>query len=211
MKRILPLVTLLLFAPLSASVFAQSASTNRTLDVNRDGVIDRTEAASHPRLAAHFDHLDRNHDGRLTADERRTHAGKRGGKRSGLARFDADRDGRISRAEFDTALAGSTAKHPAGRESRKLLDFTAIDANRDGHIVRAELRAYRERMRPQREAERKAHFEEKFAAADLNRDGRLGRVEVDEKMPRLAPRFEWMDENRDGFLNRDELRPQSRR
>lgn len=211
MKPMLPLAGLLLLVPLTASVFAQPAATrgHGTFDANRDGVIDRAEAAAHSRLAERFDRLDRNRDGRLSADERpqrRMHAGKHG-RHGDLARLDTDRDGRISRTEFDTAQAARDAKRPAGHASRKPLDFAAIDANRDGHIVRAELRAYRERLRPQREAERKARFEAKFVEADVNRDGRLNRVEVDGKMPRLASRFAWMDENRDGFLSREELQP----
>ena len=50
-----------------------------------------------------------------------------------------------------------------------------------------------------------------FREADLNGDGKLSRVEVSETMPRLAERFAWLDENRDGFLSREELqagRPQ---
>jgi hypothetical protein len=42
-------------------------------------------------------------------------------------------------------------------------------------------------------------------------DGRLNRVEVDEKMPRMAARFAWIDENRDGFLSRAELQSSRRR
>ena len=40
------------------------------LDTNRDGFIDRAEAAKFPRLAERFDRLDRNKDGRLGPDER---------------------------------------------------------------------------------------------------------------------------------------------
>lgn len=213
MQRFLPIAGLLLLAPLS--LLAQDAVQRKAVvDANHDGVIERSEAAAQPRLAQAFERLDRNHDGRITADERRMrhgmHAGKRG--HGGLERLDADHDGRISRAEFDAGRARREARmqqRPA-RESqsqRRPLDFAAIDANRDGFIVRSELRAYHERMRPQREAERTARFDAKFREADLNRDGKLGRVEVQEKMPRLANRFAWMDENHDGFLSRAELQP----
>lgn len=213
MQRFLPIAGLLLLAPLS--LLAQDAVQRKAVvDANHDGVIERSEAAAQPRLAQAFERLDRNHDGRITADERRMrhgmHAGKRG--HGGLERLDADHDGRISRAEFDAGRARREARmqqRPA-RESqsqRRPLDFAAIDANRDGFIVRSELRAYHERMRPQREAERTARFDAKFREADLNRDGKLGRVEVQEKMPRLADRFAWMDENHDGFLSRAELQP----
>ena len=54
------------------------------IDANGDGVIDRAEAAKVPRLAARFDQLDTDKDGRLSASERpqRMH-GKRGGGRGG--------------------------------------------------------------------------------------------------------------------------------
>jgi Ca2+-binding EF-hand superfamily protein len=214
MQRFLPIAGLLLLAPLS--LLAQDAGQRRAaVDANHDSVIERSEAAASPRFAQAFERLDRNHDGRLTADERPMHrggmhAGKRG--HGGIERFDADHDGRISRAEFDAGRARRETRMqqrpaPAGQSQRKPLDFAAIDANRDGFIGRSELRAYHERMRPQREAEHKARFDAKFREADLNHDGKLGRVEVQEKMPRLADRFAWMDENRDGFLSRAELQP----
>lgn len=201
MRRLLPFAGLLL-APLA--LLAQQ----RVLDANHDGAIDRAEAAAHPRMAQAFDHLDRDHDGRITASERPQHKGKRGHR--GIERLDADHDGRISRAEFDAAHARRAAHPQPGRaDARKhaAMDFAAVDANRDGYLVRTELRAWHERLRPQREAERKARFETRFRDADLNRDGKLGRVEVQEKLPRLAERFAWMDDNRDGFLSREELRP----
>ena len=222
MRRVLPLAGLLLvpltLTAVSAVAFAQSADAPRahaSLDANRDGAIDRAEAAKAPRFAERFDKLDRNHDGRLTRDERDMHH-RRGSKRhhGGIARLDTDKDGRISRAEFavmETRMAEWRARHAerAGKSeakrSRAPMDFAAVDANRDGYLVRAELRAHHERLRPQREAERKARHEAKFAAADLNKDGKLGRVEVEQAMPRMSDRFSWVDDNRDGFLGRDEL------
>ncbi|HEY0660872.1 MAG TPA: EF-hand domain-containing protein [Lysobacter sp.] len=214
MKSILPLAGLLLLAPLASPLLAQSTTapaTKPALDANRDGVVDRAEAAKVPRLAERFDSLDRNKDGRLSADERpqRKGHGKRH-DRHGLERLDTDHDGRISRAEFDAGQAARAAmmeKHGKrdGKPQRPPLDFAAIDANRDGYVVRSELSAYHERMRPQREAERTARFNTRFAEADLNRDGKLNRIEVDEKMPKLSERFAWLDENRDGFLSREEL------
>ena len=226
MRRVRPLAGLLLvplsLAAVSAAAFAQSADAPRarvSLDANRDGAIDRAEAAKAPRFAERFDKLDRNDDGRLTRDERGG-MHHRGGKRhgGGLARLDTDKDGRISRTEFaamETRMAEWKARHAerAGKDDAKRghrvhrapMDFAAVDANGDGYLVRSELRAHHERLRPQREAERKARLEQKFAAADLNKDGKLGRVEVEQAMPRMAGRFNWMDDNRDGFIGRDEL------
>ena len=210
MKPTLPLAGLLL-ALLSAPVFAQAEGAGRTrLDANGDGAVDRTEASHRPHVAKNFDALDRNKDGRLTADERpRHHGGKHRGGHGGMERMDSDKDGRISRAEFDAgqaALADRFAAHgDRDRSDRKPPEFAAIDGNRDGYLVGSELRAYHERLRPQREAERAARFEARFTEADINRDGKLGRVEVEEKLPQVAQRFAWLDENRDGFLSRTEL------
>ena len=204
MNRIALLTFALAAAATSAVAVAQqpipSARTHHaSMDTNHDGVIDRAEAATNPRFATRFDQLDRNHDGRLSADER-PHWGGHGGHHGsgGIARMDANGDGRIAREE----IAGND-KHQEGLAAK----FAEIDGNHDGYLVRSELTAYHARMRPQREAEHARRFDEHFVTADLNRDGKLSRVEVSEKMPRLAQGFAWMDENHDGFLSREELRP----
>lgn len=208
------LVAAVLLSLSATAAFAQDTQQRERparmhLDANGDGVIDRAEAAKHPRLARHFDRLDRNGDGRLDAAERQQwkgkHRGPRHGMRGGPERLDTDGDGRLSREEV---AAAKTGRHGG---NRLLEHFDAIDANNDGYIVRSELRAWHERQRPQREAEMRQRFDERFAAADLNGDGKLSRVEVTEKMPHLVERFAWLDDNRDGFLSREELRPQRSR
>lgn len=111
------------------------------LDANHDGSIDRTEAAARPHLLQRFDQLDANHDGRIDASERPQHHGMGGEGGKGergerLARFDTDKDGRLSRAEVGDSRI---AKH-----------FDMIDANHDGFLTREELRAAMERHRAQR-------------------------------------------------------------
>ena len=117
----------------------------------------RAEAAKVPRLAARFDQLDTDKDGRLSASERpqRMH-GKRGGGRGGdrLQALDTDKDGRISRSEANAGNAGFAAR------------FTEMDANKDGYLDRSDREL---RMRKERAA-----F---FTGADANRDGGLSRDE----------------------------------
>lgn len=170
------------------------------LDTNKDGVIDRAEAAAHPRLAEKFEALDRNKNGRLEAAERPARHGKRG-HRGGMdhaVKLDTDGDGRISRAE--AAAQPKFAEH-----------FDRADGNRDGYVVRSELRASAEKRRAEGMARHRAHFEARFTAADTNRDGKLSRAEVDAGMPQLAKGFAFHDEDRDGFLTRDDLQPKPRR
>lgn len=203
---LLALSTLAGAAIAAAPAGASTAPQRVQLDRNADGAIDRAEAATSPRLVEHFDRLDKDGDGRLSAAERPRHGDRghgRGGKHGSysgdrIVRMDRDKDGRLSRAEI-----GSTG--------RLASDFAAIDRNNDGHIVRAELRAWHASQRPKMEAARAKRMAAMFDGADLNRDGKLSRVEVDSKLPRMADRFAWVDDNKDGFLSRAELTPERRR
>ena len=192
-------------------------------DANADGVVDRTEAAKFPRLAAKFEQIDTNKDGKLDAAERQTHrANRQGGKRGGMhrggmhgdmgmKRMDTDGDGRISKAEAQAAAARYAER------------FDAMDANKDGYLDRSDMQA--------RMAERRAAF---FASADANKDGRLSRDEFAahrnaqsatrqqamqqrakaagrampteaERAQRMAAAFDRIDANKDGSISQVEL------
>lgn len=150
----------------SAAAFAQTrqaapvhAKPRVQLDTNKDGVIDRAEAAKAPKLLQRFDQLDKNKDGKLSADERPQMGGKhrRGAMHGGHGRMmamDTDKDGRISRAEAMSA--------PAKAGER----FDRMDVNKDGYVDRADMQA--------RMAQKRAAF---FKGADGNRDGRVTRDE----------------------------------
>lgn len=72
------------------------------------------------------------------------HAGPHGGSHGGrgermMQRADADRDGRVSRAEFETAQQAAMA--------RRMQAFDAADTDRDGSLSPAEIQAMREAHR----------------------------------------------------------------
>ena len=157
-----PLLLALLLGT-SASGIALAADTPTTpaprparLDTNGDGVIDRSEAAAKPRLAAKFDELDKNKDGKLSRDELpRWQHGRRGHGGERWAKLDVNKDGRISREE-------------AKADPRLAARFDQLDLNKDGYLDKAD-----------RELRMKQHRDAWFAAADTNKDGQLSKAEFD--------------------------------
>src|SRR5690606_32962530 len=123
------------FAFAQAMPQAPAAGKQRMqLDANKDGVVDRAEAARAPKLLERFDRLDTDKDGKLARDELRAqwkgmrHRGqdhRRGG--DGMRRWDTDKDGRISRAEAEAA------------QSKLGERFDRMDVNKDGYIDRADM------------------------------------------------------------------------
>ena len=142
------------------------------LDTNNDGVIDRQEAAASPRLAARFDQLDADKDGRLSREERRRgerhgHRGHGPGRGEAMAKLDTDKDGRVSREE-------------AKADARLSAHFDAMDLDKDGYLDTAD---HDLRRTQQRDAW--------FTAADTNKDGQLSKAEFDAaKGPMHGPRRE---------------------
>lgn len=132
-----------------AEAKAKSDQMWTRLDVNKDGKLDQADRAA--RTAERFDKLDTDNNGSLSQQEfaakpgmpgpgamagpekgkrdgrgKRGHGGMMGGGMHMLAMADANKDGSVSRAEFDTA----TKAH-----------FDMADANKDGSVTAEERRA----------------------------------------------------------------------
>ncbi len=188
MTRLALLSLAVLIAIGGASAFAQGSDGSRMakLDANGDGVIDRSEAAKVPKFAEHFDKLDANKDGRITAEERpqRGARGGKGGHGDRMAQLDTNKDGVIDRSE--------AAKVPKFAEH-----FDKLDANKDGRITAEE--------RPQRGARGgKDGHGDRMAQLDTNKDGRFSREELAGK-ERVLQNFAAIDSNKDGALSREEM------
>jgi Ca2+-binding EF-hand superfamily protein len=212
------------FAATQAGDAQKPARTS--LDKNSDGVIDKAEAAAHPRLVERFAELDKNGDGKLTADERPERKGMRGHGRhggprhgDGFKKLDTDGDGRISKAEaaadprfaarFDTMDANKDgvidrADRELRGKQRRDEWFAKADADKDGKLTRAEIDQADVARRAEFQQRAQARMDERFTALDTNKDGRLSRDEVKDK-GRFAERFDALDTNKDDFLSKEEL------
>lgn len=223
------------FAATQSEAPAKQHTPHANLDKNNDGFIDRAEAATHPRLAERFDALDKNSDGKLSRDElpRMARHGHRGAGRKGrpdaaghfALKLDADKDGRISRAEaasdpqfaarFDELDVNKDGfidriDHEARAGQRRDAWFAAADADKDGKLTRAEIDAADVARRAELQQRHQARSAERFAAIDTDGDGRISREEAKGRM-HLEQRFEQLDTNRDGYLGQDELKQAPRR
>ena len=171
------------------------------IDWNGDGRLTLEEFAAPQR--AHFEMMDSNGSGTvscsLSTDNYRPvgqssrarefdAAGRRGPTGFGRARFcsDADlsRDGKVTRAEFNTSIAKEFSAASGGAATMTLQQFTAEEA---------------------------AHFRDTnakmFKRLDTDGDGKLTLAEFAAPSERL---FDRLDRDRDGTITRDEMKPRFR-
>ncbi len=100
-----------------------------------------------------------------------------------IEKLDTDKDGAVSKAEF---------------EAKRAADFTAADTNKDGSVSQAELSAFHEKKAAERKAEREKRMYERL---DANKDGKVTKDEFD-----AGERFDRMDKNDDGKVSGDEMK-----
>lgn len=159
----------------------------RRLDTAGNGYV--TEAEFVIAAQDRFTRLDRNADGRLTADELAPAPGRRHGAhahdraKARLDRLDADHDGVVTAAEYSAAA-----------KTR----YAALDVHRDGKVTAEDLATS---PRAQRRAIRVAN--RIVARADADGDGAISK---DEALAAAKQRFARLDRNGDGFVDADELR-----
>ena len=114
-----------------------------------------------------------------------------------FAASDANRDGKLSMAEFEVA-----------RRQKLAEQFAKMDANQDGGLTQDEMReAVREHkhMRSARKHQAMA-MREHARALDSDGDKALSRAEIGDKMPKLTENFDAIDLDNDGKLSREEMR-----
>lgn len=144
MRRIPPVLAALLLSGVAMQAAAQQPQPTpeqqqalqarwKAADGNRDGYIDRAEAATLRPIAKHFDELDGNNDDRLSMDEMRNSAKDR------LRAADANQDGYIDRAEADASLP------------RVAKAFDRLDANKDGKLTVEEVQQVASRFAGRRQ------------------------------------------------------------
>jgi Ca2+-binding EF-hand superfamily protein len=134
-------------------------------------------------------------------------------------KFDASKDGVVTRAEFDAARAQMREEWQAKAVQRQGERFTMLDANKDGQIGRAEFDADHQARAADRAGDRKGgekrwgHHGGKgmgmgmgmgmgwFERIDTDNDGRVTLADASKKALEM---FDKADANRDGTVTPEE-------
>ena len=121
-------------------------------------------------------------------------------KPSLFAQADANKDGKLSEAEF--------AKLEQLRKNAKKPDFKSLDKDGDGAVTRDEMMAGRKMM--------KHKGQSLYVKADANKDGQLDQAEYSKllqlrkerqaQIEAATPDFATLDTNKDGKISKEEMR-----
>ena len=176
-------------------------------DKDNDGKVTFDEAkAVVPKLTQeHFNKLDRNHDGAISAaDKPARPAGpgqdpqRRQQMLAKLKAADTNNDGKVTFEEAKAALPNVTQEQ-----------FNHFDRNHDGAISAADKPAKPEQPgAPGQDAQRRQQFLAKLKTADTNKDGKVTFEEARSVFPKLTrERFAKLDRNHDGAIGPDDRQP----
>lgn len=122
--------------------------------------------------------------------------------RASFQKADANKDGKVDKAESDKFHAASTAAQEARRKQSFGALFARLDANKDGTISRQEF----DSLSPPRRASAANPW---FAANDIDKNGV---VELNEALAKGQRNFEALDKDRNGVLSAQEANaPRMRR
>lgn len=160
----------------------RAAMLVKLADTNGDGVVTKAELTA--ALEQHFAKMDLNKDGKITAEERQALRQQRVDARFG--QIDTDRNGQISKSEFESAAtarrdpgdAKKDGEGPGHRWGKRGGGFgggwgKGPDADKDGTLTKAEFMARPLAM---------------FDRADTNHDGKLTADEIQAALPRPGGR-----------------------
>lgn len=184
----------------------QTDTRFRSLDKDHDNFIARAEYDASGVKA--FEHLDPDHDGRISERDPKPQPAARGANQSvirmptthDLAGFieiyDTDGDGEVTRAQFDAQRAAT---------------FTATDVSRDGKLDRDEYaKEFVARLERQIESRRHDQLKQggvRFKSIDEDKNGSISRAEY---LLMSARQFERADTNDDGVVAMDDPAPPKR-
>ncbi|MBI3951903.1 MAG: EF-hand domain-containing protein [Acidobacteria bacterium] len=157
-------------------------------DKNGDGKISRDEFPGPPQF---FDRLDANHDGFITQEEMERMRREREGRpmlgETLLQALDTDKDGKVSRQEF-AAIVNF---------------FAQLDRDGDSSLTADELTG----LAFVRPASGELDVDALFQRFDTDRDGKLSEAELTAAPQFKNPRyFTLLDQDKDGFVTKDELK-----
>lgn len=171
-------------------------------------------ATAEPGPGKHFEKLDTNADGKISAEEFSTHQAAR------FQTADSDKNGKVTLAELKAARDKHAKDRFANRlsrldqnqdgkisrdEAKQMSDdkFNRVDANSDGVLSQEELSNMRGKPHGHDKGKGKKHAPGARMWEHLDQDGD-GAVTLAE-MKSSAPFFARFDTNKDGFVTREEM------
>lgn len=180
--------------------------------LDTDGNKELSKAEFLAGATARFDAADVNRDDFLSTDEQKAQRESQRDKREDrkFSNTDLNKDGQISKEEFDTALSARDEKKKARRDKVK----SKLDLNGDGQVDQEERASFKDKRKASKEERkakkgaRKSSSNQRFQRPDANQDGFVSR---DEHMAAAERMFTLLDADSDGVLSQGEGKKRHKR